>query len=137
MTGCSFSRWSVKRRPDLGACSDSSEDKDDDARLVATCPGETARDDARLAWCRWLGAKVSIGVEDGDESAGEGMTRSSASETWPLSRDAAKLLEISGSDTKAYEDGVDADEVVDIVRTRKCDVRGSSCQTELVVSTFP
>jgi len=44
----------------------------------------------------------------GDDNAGD----SSASETWPLSSEAAKLLEISGSETKAYDDCVEAVDVV-------------------------
>jgi hypothetical protein len=71
----------------------------------------------------------------GDDNAGD----SSASETWPLSSEAAKLLEISGSETKAYDDCVEAVDVVEVVRSRTeiREVRGSSCQTELVVSTLP
>lgn len=41
-----------------------------------------------------------MGMSMGDEGVGE--YASSDSETWPLARDAAKLLEMSGSDeTKA------------------------------------
>lgn len=48
----------------------------------------------------------SVEVEMGEESAGEDSTASSTSEpeTSPASSEAAKLLEISGSDTNAYED---------------------------------
>lgn len=62
---------------------------------------------------------------------------SSASETCPLSSDAAKLLEISRSETKAYDDCVEAVDVVDVVRplADRRDARGSSCHTELFVST--
>jgi hypothetical protein len=62
---------------------------------------------------------------------------SSASETCPLSSDAAKLLEISGSETKAYDDCVEAVDAEEVVRSRadSRDARGSSCHTELLVST--
>ena len=80
-------------------------------------------------------------MEMGDESAGEEMTVSSASEPVikPASRDAAKLLEISGSETSAEEDCVDAVEVVEIVRSRadRREGRGSSCHTDAEVSTLP
>lgn len=67
------------------------------------------------------------------------MTVSSVSERSPLSKDAVKLLDISGSETRAYEDCVEAVDVVDVVRSRggKREARGSSCQTELEVSMFP
>lgn len=74
----------------------------------------------------------------GDDSAGEGEI-SSASETWPLSRDAAKLLEISGSEMNAYDECVEAVDTVEEVRSRpeRRDVLGSSCHAELVMSTLP
>lgn len=57
-----------------------------------------------MEW-RWLPEPLvrSSAEEIGDDRAGE-VTTSSASETCPLSSDAAKLLEISGSDMKAKED---------------------------------
>lgn len=72
----------------------------------------------------------------GDERAGE--ARSSASETGPLSRDAAKLLDISGSETKAYEelDAVDADDMVRSRADRRRPPRGSSSHVEEEVSTL-
>lgn len=42
--------------------------------------------------------------EIGDESAGDDSTGSSASEMRPLSKEAAKLLEKSGSDTNAKDE---------------------------------
>lgn len=45
--------------------------------------------------------RSSEGVERGDDNADDRATKSSASDTWPLSSDAAKLLDISGSDTNA------------------------------------
>jgi hypothetical protein len=67
-------------------------------------PGEIGRDDPALdsgdRRLRNEGARDSSADESvGDESAGE--VTSSASDTGPLSRDAAKLLEISGSEMKA------------------------------------
>jgi len=68
---------------------------------------------------------------------GDGTISSSASDTWPLSRDAAKLLEISASETKAYDDGVEAVDVVEVVLSRAAsrDIRGSSCHIDVLVST--
>jgi hypothetical protein len=74
----------------------------------------------------------------GDEKPG-GDDASSESETGPLSSDAAKLLEISRSETNAYDDCVEAVDVVELVRSRaerrrtRC---GSSCHSELVLSTL-
>lgn len=75
----------------------------------------------------------------GDERAGEDMTVSSISEGGPLSKDTVKLLEISWSETRAYEDCVEAVDVVDVVRSRggRREARGSSCQPELEVSMLP
>jgi len=54
----------------------------------------------------------------GEEGVGEAECTSSASDTCPLSIDAAKLLEISGSDdTKAYDEWVDAVEAEEKVRS--------------------
>lgn len=61
------------------------------------------------------------------------------SEVGPLARDAAKLLDISGSETNVYEEWVDVVDVVDVVRSR-CESEeplGSSCHTEPTLSTFP
>lgn len=65
-------------------------------------PGETGREASIfgpvVVVCRrWNPKKSSADV--GDERPD--VTGSSASETWPLSSEAAKLLEISGSDTTA------------------------------------
>jgi len=103
-------------------------------------PGDAGHDAAALETalrCDRSGRPRSS-AEDrlGDDNAGEGKI-SSASETCPLSSDAAKLLEISGSEIKAYDDCVEAVDVVDVVRPRadSRDARGSSCHTELSVST--
>lgn len=80
----------------------------------------------------------SSAEETGDDNAGEGVTISSASDTCPLSREAAKLLEISGSDTKAKDDWVDVVDMVDVVRSRaeRRELRGSSCHAEFATSTW-
>lgn len=61
------------------------------------------------------------------------------SEVGPLAREAAKLLDISGSEINAYEDRVEAVDVVDVVRSRSDspELLGSSCHTEPDLSTFP
>lgn len=61
------------------------------------------------------------------------------SEVGPLARDAAKLLDISGSDINAYEERVDVEDVVDVVRSRSESEAplGSSCHMEPALSTFP
>lgn len=46
------------------------------------------------------------------------MIGSSTSDVCPLSSDAAKLLDISGSETKAYDERVEVVEVVEVVRSR-------------------
>jgi hypothetical protein len=57
----------------------------------------------------------------------------------PLAREAAKLLDISGSEMNAYEDRVDVVDVVDVVRSRSESpaLFGSSCHAELALSTLP
>jgi hypothetical protein len=57
-----------------------------------------------------------------DDSEGEELSAGDGSGSW-FSRDAAKLLDISGSEMKAYEEWVEADvaevtEVVEVVRSR-------------------
>lgn len=95
----------------------------------------------RLRLC--IAAKPTFPSADemGEESAGEPVASpgSSVSEVGLLSSEAAKLLEISGSEMYAYEDWFELVEVVDVVRTRDVtwEVRGSSCQTEVLVSTSP
>jgi hypothetical protein len=76
--------------------------------------------------------------DTGEERAGEDKV-SSKSEMNPASSDAAKLLDISASETNAKDDCVDAVEVVDVVRSRadSRDGRGSSCHVELATSTVP
>ena len=84
-----------------------------------------------------MGSKTSSSYDNfGEECAGDGEYTSSASDACALSREAAKLLEISGSDTKAYEECVEVVDAVEIVRSRPVclEVRGSNCHTELAVS---
>lgn len=74
------------------------------------------------------------GAGGGDGKAGECVRRkSSESDTCPLSRDAEKLVDISGSERKAYDDCVEVVEIVEVVRSlaeRRDDLL-SSCQAEL------
>jgi hypothetical protein len=103
MIDLSFSRCNVSSLPEWEECSESMEEIED-VTLRAGRPGDTGREEASAVVRRWneVGfGRSSGGVESGDESAGDCATRSSASDVWPLSRDAAKLLEISGSDTNA------------------------------------
>lgn len=76
--------------------------------------------------------------EIGDESAGDD-SDSSKSETKPPSSDAAKLLDISVSETTAKDDWVDAVDVVDVVRSlaENRDARASSCHIEWDTSILP
>jgi hypothetical protein len=81
----------------------------------------------------------SSAEETGDDNPGDGTRTSSVSEVGPLARDAAKLLDISGSETNAYEDRVDVVDVVDVVRSR-CESPepvGSSCHMEPALSMLP
>ena len=105
--------------------------------------GEVERDAAGLeAAVRYGRGRSARSSADklGDDNA-EGGDTSSASETCPLSRDAAKLLEISGSDINAYDECecVEVVETFEEVLSRPVsrDVLGSSCHIELVVSTVP
>lgn len=95
----------------------------------------------RLRLCIAAKPTRSSADEMGEDSAGEPVARpgSSVSEVGLLSSEAAKLLEMSGSEMYAYEDWFEPVEVVDVVRVRdeRCEVRGSSCQTEVLVSTSP
>jgi hypothetical protein len=104
MIDFSFSKCTVRSLPDLGEGAESREENDE-VILGWAWPGETERDKAgfgsnfRLG--RWY-IPSSANVMFGEEGVGEGECTSSASDTCPLSIDAAKLLEISGSDeTKA------------------------------------
>lgn len=95
----------------------------------------------RLRLCIAAKPTRSSADEMGEDSAGEPVVRpgSSVSEAGLLSSEAAKLLEISGSEMYAYEDWFEPVDVVDVVRVRceRWEVRGSSCQTEVLVSTSP
>ena len=73
--------------------------------------------------------RSSMVEETGDESAGDERPGSSVSDCRAPSSDAAKLLEISGSDTTAYEDCVDVVDIEEVVRSLAeiRDVWGSSC----------
>ena len=105
--------------------------------------GEVERDGSGLEAAMWYGrggSTRSSADKLGDDNA-EGGETSSASETCPLSRDAAKLLEISGSDINAYDECecVEVVETLEEVLSRpvRRDVLGSSCHIELVVSRVP
>jgi hypothetical protein len=96
----SFSRWSVSSLPEWEEWSESTEENED-VTLRGGCPGDTGREAVTVDRLNNTGLRSSEGVERGDESAGDCTTISSLSDAWPLSRDAAKLLDISGSDIKA------------------------------------
>lgn len=85
-------------------------------------------------------ASSALDRETGEDSAGDD-TVSSKSDRKPSSSDAAKLVDISGSDIKAKEDCVDAVDVVEVVRSlaesRDADARGSSCHSECATSIGP
>lgn len=103
MTESAFSRCMVKSLPEVEACNDSDDEKDD-ARLRDTFRGDTARNVFRLDCWRCTVAnptRSSAEDETGEESAGDDARNSSVSEVGPLPTDAAKLLDISGSETKA------------------------------------
>lgn len=121
---------------------------DDEARLRATYRGDAARErfeevpkGLRLRLCIAAKPTRSSADEMGEERAGESVASpgSSVSEVGLLSSEAAKLLEISGSEMYAYEDGFEPVDVVEVVRVRgeRREVRGSSCQTEVLVSISP
>lgn len=135
MIDCSFSKCNVNNLPE-GDGKDSSDEKDDKA--CGCIAGDTAPDTPVPDLRGYVGPERSSPDDKGDANPGE-VTTSSASDVWALSSDAAKLLDISGSDTKAYDDCVDVVDIVDVVRSRaeSRDVRGSSCHAELVTSTFP
>lgn len=82
--------------------------------------------------------EMGSSLETGRERSGEAKSESyaSLSEACALSRDAAKLLVISGSEMYAYEDWVDIVEAVEVVLPRM-DGRGSSCHIDVPTSTLP
>ena len=132
----------MSKRPEP-AFSDSM-DEYEEARLKEglTVCGETGCEVVKRA-CRLgaVGAGTPLGSSErdkGDDKAGDERYPSSKSDACP-STDAAKLLEISVSDTTAKEDCVDAVEVVDVVRSRaeNLDARGSNCHVELDTSKLP
>lgn len=133
---CSFSKCSVNNLPD-GDGNDSNDEKDDSA--CGCIAGDTAPDAPAPDLRGYVGPERSSPEDTGDANPGDIVTTSSASDVCALSSDAAKLLDISGSDTNAYDDCVDAVDIVDVVRSRaeSRDVRGSSCHAELAKSTFP
>ncbi len=105
MMDSAFSRWMVRSRPEP-VCKDSRDENEEAWAMPcgSLAGGETDSLDLRL-WrcCAGMPRCSSADDEMGEESAGEDITVSSASEPdiIPASRDAAKLLEISGSDTMA------------------------------------
>lgn len=136
-----FSRCMVNSRPGPDALSDSTDDSGE-AMLCAKCRGDPVRDLCCLRR-RELDMVVkpvrSSAEETGDDNPGDEAWKSSVSEVGPLARDAAKLLDISGSDINAYEEWVDVVDVVDVVRSRSESEEplGSSCHMEPALSTFP
>ena len=145
MVDFSFSRCTVSSRPVRG---DECESRDENEEVILgwAWPGETEREATGLG----LGSSFRRGIRYrpssanerlGEESTGDGEYMSSASDACALSSEAAKLLEMSGSEeTNAYEEWVDAVEAEEIVRSRGDWLRvdlGSSCHTELAVSTGP
>jgi hypothetical protein len=141
MTESDFSRCRVKSRPDPDASSDSTDDNGE-AMVCAKCGGEPVRE---LCCLRRRERVIvenpmrSSAEETGDDRPGDETRKSSVSEAGPLARDAAKLLDISGSETNAYEDRVDVEDVVDVVRSRceRPEPVGSSCHMEPALSIFP
>ena len=75
--------------------------------------------------------------ETGDDSVGDDNPGSSVSDCRAPSSEAAKLLDISGSDTTAYEDCVEVVDIEEVVRSRpdNREACGSNCQRLLVTST--
>lgn len=137
-----FSRCRVNSRPGPDACNDSTDDNGE-AMLRANCNGEPARD---LFCLRRRGratvenpAARSSAEETGEDRPGDETGKSSVSEVGPLAREAAKLLDISGSETNAYEDRVEVVDVVDAVRSRSesPELLGSSCHMEPALSMLP
>lgn len=127
--------------------SDSIEDAEDtmlDARLLGM-RGETGCDVVKRP--RRRGGECNgnplasspLESETGEDNAGEDSV-SSKSERNPSSREAAKLLEMSGSETKAKDECVEVVDVVEVVRPlaeSRDDARGSSCQDECATSMEP
>jgi hypothetical protein len=136
-----FSRCRVSSRPGPDAFSDSTDDNGE-ATFCANCSGDPVRD---LCCLRRRERDIvenpvySSAEDTGDDKPGDGIWKSSVSEEGPLAREAAKLLEISGSETNAYEDRVEVVDVVDVVRSRSESpvLLGSSCHMEPALSTLP
>jgi len=131
MTDCSFSRCNVNNLAEERECNDSRDDNEDVTLRIAA-PGEPERD-ACVRSDNKTRSSTGAGEESVEKSSGDGAMGSSASDTCSLESEAAKLLDISASDTKAYDDNVEAVEVVDIVRPRAeaLLLLGSSCQREV------
>ena len=123
MMDCSFSKCKVSNRPDLKPCG-TSRDEQLGVRLrigmlfttwplpawFCPWPGDTDREAATeegllvpVLFCRFpcLSNLSSVDERLADEKFGDGERRSSTSETWPPSSEAAKLLEMSGSEIYA------------------------------------
>ena len=105
MIESAFSRWMVSNLPEP-VCRDSREEKDE--AWAMPCGSRAGGDVDRRVLRMWRvsegSPRCSSADEDmGDESAGEDRMVSSASEPEirPASREAAKLLEISGSEMTA------------------------------------
>jgi hypothetical protein len=136
-----FSRCRVNSRPDPDELNDSTDDNGE-ATLFAKCSGDPVRD---ICCLRRREREIvdnpmySSAEDTGDDKPGDGIWKSSVSEVGPLAREAAKLLDISGSEINAYDDRVDVVDVVDVVRSRSESpvLLGSSCHMELPLSTLP
>ncbi len=136
-----FSRCRVNSRPGPDACSDSTDDNGE-AMLCANCSGEPVRDLCclrRRERMTVVNPVRSSAEETGEDRPGDEIGKSSVSEVGPLAREAAKLLDISGSETNAYEDRVEVVDVVDVVRSRSesPELLGSSCHREPALSMLP
>lgn len=136
MIDCSFSKCNVNNLPEWDG-NDSSDEKDDNA--CGSIAGDTAPDALIPNLRGYANPERSSPDDTGEANPGDTVTTSSVSDVCALSSEAAKLLDISGSDTIAYDDCVDVVDMVDVVRSRAeiREVRGSSCHAELAASTFP
>lgn len=101
MIDCSFSKCSVNNLPE-GDGNDSNDEKDDNA--CGCIAGDTAPDAPVSDLRGYADPNRSSPDDTGEANPGDTVTTSSASDVCALSSDAAKLLDISGSDTSAYDD---------------------------------
>lgn len=136
-----FSRCRVNSRPGPDTLSDSTDDNGE-AMLCGKCSGDPVPD---LGCLRRRERDIvenplcSSAEETGDDKPGDDPWKSSVSDVGPLAREAAKLLDISGSEINAYEDRVEVVDPVDVARSRSesPELLGSNCHMEPALSTFP